>query len=89
VQGVTAYLVDLQHELLALVDPVARDDDDPLPALSIDATLAGRAFQTEHLQRQGWDDTDASTGSVPPRQGCSRPRTPTVTPWSGCAEAAT
>ena len=56
-QGATTYLADLQQfELMALVDPVAHADDDPLPSLSIDATLAGRAYQTQQPQRQGEGD---------------------------------
>lgn len=70
--GATAYLADLQQqELMAFVDPVAGAGEHPLPALSIDATLAGRAFQTGHLQRQGGDD-DASTWWVPLLTGTSR-----------------
>ncbi len=50
-RGATAYLVDLQQQLLVpLIDPAERADDDPAPALSVDSTLAGRAFQTEHPQ---------------------------------------
>ena len=52
-QGATAYLVDLQQQvLMPLVDPVERADEDRAPALSVDSTLAGRAFQTEQLQLQ-------------------------------------
>ena len=68
----TAYLADLQQqELLALVDPVVSADDDPLPALSIDATLAGRAYQTGQRQLQG-DDGPWRTWWVPLLMGTSR-----------------
>lgn len=50
-QGATAYLVDLQQQLLLpLVDPAERADEDRAPAVSVDGTLAGRAFQTEQTQ---------------------------------------
>lgn len=57
-RGATAYLVDLQQQqLVPLIDPAERADDDRAPALSVDSTLAGRAFQTEHMQigREGQD----------------------------------
>lgn len=71
-QGAIAYLADLQqHELLALVDPVACADHEPLPAQSVDATLAGRAYQTQDALRQGEDDA-ASIWWVPLLAGSSR-----------------
>ena len=71
-QRATAYLADLQQaELLPLVDPIVGADGDPPPALNIDATLAGRAYQTELLQRQGHDD-NTSTLWVPLLTGTNR-----------------
>lgn len=71
-RGTTVYLADLQQqELRALVDPVAGADDDPLPALSIDATLAGRAYQTGQRQQQR-DDGPAVTWWLPLLMGTSR-----------------
>lgn len=55
----TTYLADLQQRVLVpMPDPAraADDDDAPLPSLSVDATLAGRAFQTLQVQVQGHDD---------------------------------
>ncbi len=70
--GATTYVADLQqHDLVALVDPLTHADDDALPALSIDATLAGRAYQTEQPQRQ--EATDGSlTWWVPLLSGRTR-----------------
>ena len=71
-RGATAYLADLQQdELLPLVDPVGGVDEDPLPGLSVDGTLAGRAYQTEHPQQQGHDD-ESSTLWLPLLTGTSR-----------------
>ena len=50
-RGSTAYLVDLQQQQLRpLVDPVEFADADRPPPLSVDGTLAGRAFQTQQVQ---------------------------------------
>lgn len=52
-----AYLVDLQQEsLFPLLGPNASDDGSSPLALSVDATLAGRAFQTLQPQSQSRDD---------------------------------
>ena len=52
-----AYLVDLQQEgLHPLLGPAASDQDDSPPSLGVDATLAGRAYQTLQLQTQHRDD---------------------------------
>lgn len=54
---VAAYLVDLQQEALhPLVAPTAPDHDEPLTALGVDATLAGRAYRTLTPQTQVRDD---------------------------------
>ena len=52
-----AYLVDLQQEALhPLLGPAATEEDGIAPALSVDATLAGRAYQTLQPQSQHRDD---------------------------------
>ena len=52
-RGAVAYISDLQqHVLLPLVDPRGPGPDRQLTPLSIDATLAGRAFQTFEAHTQ-------------------------------------
>lgn len=71
--GATVYLVDLQqHMLVAHCDPAQRADEDPLPSLSVDATLAGRAFQSEQRQVGGLDADGVGTAWLPLVLGTSR-----------------
>jgi hypothetical protein len=52
-QGAVAYVVDLQQQnLLPVVPPFGPGDDTQLTTLDIDATLAGRAYQTCAPQTQ-------------------------------------
>ena len=52
-QGAVAYLADLQQRVLVPLVPVSGfGNEQDWPSLSIDATLAGRAFQTYEVQLQ-------------------------------------
>ena len=54
---VLVYLVDLQQRVLQpLLSPAPSATQAALPALAVDGTLAGRAYQTVHLQLQDTDD---------------------------------